>query len=62
MNHGGSDAEIIPDEQREGGTPAVVVSPGFWKSSLGGAPLGSGLTLTFDTADHEFPHSRPLGI
>jgi putative ABC transport system permease protein len=39
---------FAPDEQREGGTPAVVVSAGFWRSSLGGAPIGSGLTLTFD--------------
>ena len=37
-----------PDEQREGGTPAVVVSYGFWRSALGGAPINSGLTLTFD--------------
>ena len=29
---------FVPDEQREGGTPAVVVSAGFWRSSLGGAP------------------------
>ena len=39
---------FVPDEQREGGTPAVVVSAGFWRSALGGAPIGSGLTLTFD--------------
>jgi predicted permease len=39
---------FAPDEQREGGTPAVVVSAGFWRSALGGAPIGSGLTLTFD--------------
>jgi predicted permease len=39
---------FAPDEQREGGTPAVVVSAGFWRSALGGAPIGSGLTLDFD--------------
>lgn len=39
---------FVPEEQREGGTPAVVVSAGFWRSALGGAPIGSGLTLTFD--------------
>jgi predicted permease len=39
---------FLPDEQREGGTPAVVVSTGFWRSVLGGAPIGSGVTLTFD--------------
>ena len=39
---------FLPDEQREGGTPAVVVSAGFWRSVLGGAPIGSGITLTFD--------------
>ena len=39
---------FVPDEQREGGTPALVVSAGFWRSALGGAPIGSGLTLTFD--------------
>ena len=38
---------FAPDEQREGGGLAVVVSTGFWKSVLGGAPIGSGLALTF---------------
>jgi predicted permease len=36
------------DEQREGGAPAVVVSEAFWRGSLGGAPIGQGLTLSFD--------------
>ncbi len=39
---------FVSDEQREGGTPAVVVSYGFWRSALAGAPLGSGLTVAFD--------------
>jgi predicted permease len=39
---------FVSDEQREGGTPAVVVSTGFWRSTLGGTPIGSGRTLTFD--------------
>ncbi|HEU4586520.1 MAG TPA: ABC transporter permease [Gemmatimonadaceae bacterium] len=39
---------FVSDEQREGGTPAVVVSTGFWRSALGGEPIGSGRTLTFD--------------
>jgi predicted permease len=39
---------FVADEQREGGTPAVVVSAGFWRSALGGAPIGSGRTLAFD--------------
>lgn len=38
---------FAPDEQREGGTPAVVVSAAFWKGSLGAVSLGSGVTLTF---------------
>ncbi|HEY9449779.1 MAG TPA: ABC transporter permease, partial [Gemmatimonadaceae bacterium] len=37
---------FVPEEQRENGAPAVVVSAGFWKSSLGGAPIERGLTLT----------------
>lgn len=39
---------FAPDEQREGGTPAVVVSYGFWRGALGGAPIEQGTTLTFD--------------
>jgi predicted permease len=39
---------FAPEEQREGGTPAVVVSYGFWRSALGGAPINSGTTLSFD--------------
>jgi predicted permease len=39
---------FAPDEQRQGGTPAVVVSYGFWRSALAGAPINSGLTLAFD--------------
>src|SRR5690606_24928250 len=39
---------FAPDEQREGGTPAVVSSYGFWRRTLGGAPLDGGLTLEFD--------------
>lgn len=38
---------FVADEQREGGTPAVVVSYGFWRGALGGAPIGSGLTVAF---------------
>jgi predicted permease len=38
---------FVPEEQRQGGRPAAVVSTGFWQSALGGAPLESGLTITF---------------
>ncbi len=36
---------FAPEELQPGGRPAVVVSEGFWKSALGSAPLGPGLTL-----------------
>src|SRR5581483_1210484 len=39
---------FVPEEQHPGGRPAVVVSEAFWKSSLGGAPLGPNTTLTFE--------------
>ncbi|HET7586333.1 MAG TPA: ABC transporter permease [Gemmatimonadaceae bacterium] len=39
---------FVPEEQRVGGRPAAVVSEGFWRRSLGGAPLGASTTLTID--------------
>jgi putative ABC transport system permease protein len=39
---------FLPEEQHPGGRPAVVVSEGFWRSALGGAPLGPNTTLAFD--------------
>ena len=37
-----------PDEQRPGGTPAVLVSHRFWERNLQGRPDLSGVSLTFD--------------
>ncbi len=39
---------FVPEEQHPGGRPAVVVSEAFWRSALGGAPLGPNSTLSFD--------------
>ena len=39
---------FVPEEQREGGRPAVVLSWAFWRRSLGGTPLGPNTTLTFN--------------
>jgi putative ABC transport system permease protein len=37
-----------PDEHREGGARAIVVSHRFWQSQLGGRPDLGGVALTFD--------------
>ncbi|HYC52349.1 MAG TPA: ABC transporter permease [Gemmatimonadaceae bacterium] len=37
-----------PAELRENGTPAVLISYGFWQQSLGGAPDAVGRTMTFN--------------
>ena len=39
---------FVPEEQQQGGRPAVVVSESFWKQSMGGAPLGPSSTLAFE--------------
>ena len=39
---------FLPDEQRQGGAPAVIVSYGFWQTALGGARDLSNRTLTFE--------------
>ena len=39
---------FVSEEQHPGGRPAVVVSEAFWRTSLGGAPLGPNTTLTFE--------------
>ena len=39
---------FVPEEQRVGGRPVAVVSEGFWRRSLGGAPLSASTTLTID--------------
>ena len=36
---------FAPDEQRVGGTPAVIVSHAFWQRWLGGGELGGGLRV-----------------
>jgi putative ABC transport system permease protein len=39
---------FLPEEQREGGAPAVLVSHAFWQQTLAGARDLSNRTLTFD--------------
>ncbi len=43
---------FVEEEQREGGSPAVIVSESFWRQHLGGAPIGDGRTLTFNNRVH----------
>ena len=44
---------FVPDEQREGGAPAVVVSHGFWQRYLNADPAVAGArTLTFQNRVH----------
>jgi predicted permease len=39
---------FAPDEQKENGTPAVVVSHGFWQRNLDGSESALGQTLVFE--------------
>lgn len=39
---------FVPEEQQQGGQPAVVVSHAFWERHLGGLPPTSDMTLTFN--------------
>jgi putative ABC transport system permease protein len=43
---------FVPDEQRVGGTPAVIVSDRLWRSRLGSAPLET-LTLRINSTAHQ---------
>jgi predicted permease len=43
---------FVADEQREGGSPAVLVSHGFWRRQLDGAADAIGRTLTFNDRVH----------
>ena len=43
---------FLPEEQREGGQPAVIVSHSFWQRHLGGEPDLATKTLTFQSRVH----------
>jgi putative ABC transport system permease protein len=43
---------FVPEEQREGGPPAVLVSHRFWQQHLGATPAFAGRTLVFNGRVH----------
>ncbi|MDQ3997472.1 MAG: ABC transporter permease [Gemmatimonadota bacterium] len=43
---------FVPEEQREGGPPAVMVSHRFWQQHLGATPAFGGRTLVFNGRVH----------
>src|SRR5204862_2038180 len=43
---------FVPEEQRVGAPPAVLVSQGFWQRVLGASPVALGTVLSF--GDHAF--------
>jgi predicted permease len=63
---------FLPDEHREGGSPAVLVSHGFWQRQLDGATEAIGRSLTFNDrvhtivgimpADFDYPTAADLWI
>jgi predicted permease len=53
---------FVEEEQREGGSPAVIVSESFWRQHLGGAPIGDGRTLTFNNRVHTVVGVMPRAL
>ncbi|HEX2188845.1 MAG TPA: ABC transporter permease [Longimicrobiaceae bacterium] len=53
---------FLPEEQREGGAPAAIVSHGYWRRYLGGDTDLSGRTLRFDGRVHAVVGVMPLGF
>ena len=53
---------FLPEEQQAGGPPAVLVSDGFWRRHLGGAPDALGRTLTFGDRTHTIVGIMPPGF
>ncbi|CAN5539390.1 ABC transporter permease [soil metagenome] len=53
---------FLPDEQQEGGSPAVVVSHTFWQRYLGGDPELEGRPLTFEGRVHSVVGVMPPGF
>src|SRR5437867_767602 len=39
---------FVPEELRQGGTPAAIIANGFWRRVLGGSPAALGATLTLE--------------
>jgi predicted permease len=53
---------FVEEELREGGSPAVLVSHGFWQRRLGGASDLSSLQLQFDGRVHAVVGVMPQGF
>ncbi len=53
---------FVPDEQRQGAAPAVLVSHDFWQGALGGTPDVLGRTLTFQDRVHTVVGVMPPGF
>jgi putative ABC transport system permease protein len=52
---------FLPDEQRVGGAPAVIVSDRLWRTRLGSAPLDT-LTLRIESKVHPVIGVMPAGF
>lgn len=44
--------DLSPEEDRTGGTPAVVISNGLWQDRFGGSPATLGKAITLDGVDY----------
>jgi putative ABC transport system permease protein len=53
---------FVPEEQQVGGSPAVVVSQGFWQRVLGGSPSSLGTTLRFDGRSYHIVGVMPSSL
>jgi putative ABC transport system permease protein len=52
---------FLPDEQRVGGAPAVIVSDRLWRTRMGGAPLDT-LSLRIESKVHPVIGVMPAGF
>ena len=52
---------FLPEEQRVGGAPAVIVSDRLWRTRLGGAPLDT-LTMRIESTVHPVVGVMPPGF
>jgi len=53
--------DFLPEEQRVGGAPAVIVSDRLWRARLGGAPLDT-LALRIESTVHRVVGIMPPGF
>ena len=53
---------FVPEEQQVGGSPAVVISEGFWRRVFGAAPSALGATLRFDGRSYHVVGIMPAAL